>query len=104
MEDEPTEAEHQESEADECVPVRDEGHRVLITEDAEHELGEMIGRQSGREDLQPMRHESERHPQTAEERHWQIDEIDDGWCGVCWDKLCEQEAHAGEAYGADDGH
>ena len=104
MEDEPAEAEHEHGEADEGVPVGGEGHGVLIAEDAEHELGEVIGGEGGCEGLQPVRHEADWHPEAAEEGHWQIDEVDDAGCGVGGDELGEQESHAGEADAADYGH
>jgi hypothetical protein len=43
MEEETADSEHQQGEADEGVPVGDEGHGVVVVEDAEHELREMVG-------------------------------------------------------------
>ncbi len=43
MEHEAAESEHQQGEAYERVPVGGKGHRVVVVEDAEHDLGEMIG-------------------------------------------------------------
>ena len=75
-----------------------------IAEDAEHELGEMIGGEGGCEALQPVGHEADWHPEAAEEGHGQIDEVDDAGGGVGWDEQREEEAHAGEADAADYGH
>ncbi len=86
VEDDAADAEHDQGEADECIPMGGEGNGVSVVEDAEHKLREMVCGQERSDALQPVGHELDGNPEAAEEGHGQVDEVDDAGCCVCGDE------------------
>ena len=62
MKDSPAHSKHQQREPSQSEPMRVQARRVLVAEDAQHDLRKVIRRQRRRNRLQPLGQHVQRHP------------------------------------------